>query len=323
MAESLLRYQDAGSFRWGRLVGDAPRGASDTIEVAPLLTNAQKTSELLNALSSGTVHEEPPFRLPASSLLSPVTSDGQLVCQGLNYAEHSGESGHHLRRQNLFFMKASSSLTGPYADIVRPREVELLDYEVEIGVVMRRAVTGACEVTDETIGDYVAGVVLCNDVSARDTMFGASFLQWFQGKSYRGFCPAGPILLALDPDEVAETLNALEITLDWGNTQRQSARSDQLIFRPAETITQLSEIMDLAPGDMILTGTPGGVLAKGSPKVVDILAAHLMADETRRDALRAEMTARTTFLQPGDVLRLTMRDTRSGKLIGGQETRIV
>src|SRR6202040_4257213 len=123
---------------------------------------------------------------------------------------------HAVRKSNLIFSKASSSLTGPYNDIVRPASVQLLDYEVEFGVVLRKTLTEPIEITDSKIGDIVAGIVLANDVSARDTMFGSTFFQWFQGKSARTFCPVGPALWLLDRDEVAEALGSIQITL-WLN----------------------------------------------------------------------------------------------------------
>jgi hypothetical protein len=130
----------------------------------------------------------------AEQLLSPVTTDAQIFAQGLNYVAHASEAQHANRKSNLIFTKASSALTGPYGDVVRPSEVQLLDYEVEFGLVLRKDLAEGQEVTDITIGDAVAGVVLCNDVSTRDTMFGASFMQWYRGKSYRTFCPTGPVL---------------------------------------------------------------------------------------------------------------------------------
>jgi 2-keto-4-pentenoate hydratase/2-oxohepta-3-ene-1,7-dioic acid hydratase in catechol pathway len=84
---------------------------------------------------------------------------------------------------------------------------------VEFGLVLRKDLGEGQEVTDKTIGDVVAGVVLCNDVSARDTMFGATFMQWYRGKSYRTFCPTGPALWLLEPGEVRDALQNLEIKL--------------------------------------------------------------------------------------------------------------
>src|SRR5882757_6839512 len=246
----IVRYLNQGVIRWGRLISDAPAAAEAHIEVAPLKTNATTTASLITAFDAGAVDEvEESVSLKAAALLSPVTNDATLVCQGLNYVSHAAEARHHERKQNLFFAKASSSLTGPFSNIERPRDVQLLDYEVEFAVVLRATLGRGINVDDENLGDYAAGVVLCNDVSARDTMFGASFLQWYQGKSYRTFCPAGPVLYLLEKTEAINVLANLEINL-WVNGEvRQSASSSQLIFKPAETLTQLARIVDLKAGD--------------------------------------------------------------------------
>ncbi|WP_065757542.1 fumarylacetoacetate hydrolase family protein [Sphingobium chlorophenolicum] len=295
------------------------------IEVVPIATDATTTAGLIAAIDADPAlpSRGKAVRIEAATLLSPVTSDATLICQGLNYREHAAEAGHHERKANLFFAKASSSLTGPYADIVRPAGVELLDYEIEVGIVLRRAIRTDEVVTSETIGSYVAGAVLCNDISARDTMFGASFMQWYQGKSYRGFCPAGPVLYLLDPPEAAAALGRLEIELTYDGKVRQSASTAELLYGPAETLTQLSQIMDLKPGDMVLTGTPGGVMAQGTPKLLESLKAFLFDDIRRRDEMRLEMKQLANFLQPGEVLSLRMKDAEAGRDLGGQFSRIV
>src|SRR4029077_1164488 len=226
----IVRYLDQGVIRWGRLMSQAPSTAAAHVEVGPLRTNATTTASLITAFDAGELGEvEKPVSLKAVALLSPITSDATLVCQGLNYVSHAAEARHHERKQNLFFAKASSSLTGPFSNIERPRDVQLLDYEVEFAVVLRAALGQGISVDDENLADYVAGVVLCNDVSARDIMFGASFLQWYQGKSYRTFCPAGPVLYWLERKEVRETLEHLQIQLWLNGELRQSASSAQLI----------------------------------------------------------------------------------------------
>jgi 2-keto-4-pentenoate hydratase/2-oxohepta-3-ene-1,7-dioic acid hydratase in catechol pathway len=322
MAMLIVRYQ-ADRVRWARLAGNAPLRASDVVLIEPIISDAITTPELLAELESRRgVATTAATEIPASHLLSPITSGAQLICQGLNYATHAAEAQQHVRRSNLIFAKATSSLTGPFANIVRPPEVELLDYEVEIGLVMRQDVLAATDVTDANIGEVVAAVVLCNDVSARDVMFGASFLQWFQGKSYRTFCPAGPALYWLERDEVRETLEHLQIQLWLNGELRQSASSAQLIFKPAETLTSLSTQIDLCRGDMLLTGTPGGVTSPASPKLVEILKTHLMADTLRRDELRAEMSKFRPFMKPGDVVSASLLDTLRHQSIGGQENRI-
>ena len=315
MGKLIVRYQDGTSTLWGELQGDAPSGPEDIVEVAPLASKAETTRTLL-ADSNNLTASESPVRLAAHQLLSPVTPDANIFAQGLNYQAHAAEAQHAKRHSNLIFAKARSSLTGPFSDIIRPAEVQLLDYEVEFGIVMRRDLGASDRIDGENLGEAVAGIVLCNDVSARDTMFGTSFLQWFRGKSYRTFCPVGPALWLLEPGEVADTLQNLEIKL-WVNGElRQSGTSDQLIFGPVETLNFITSSMDLRAGDLLLTGTPGGVTAPATPRMVEILKEHLLADDMRRDELRVEMTKGRPFLQPGDTVTVTLGDKR-GRQLGG------
>jgi 2-keto-4-pentenoate hydratase/2-oxohepta-3-ene-1,7-dioic acid hydratase in catechol pathway len=319
----IVRYLHQGLTRWGRLIGDAPFTQAARIEIAPLKTKAATTAALIAAFDTSVLDDvEDPVSLSASALLSPITSDATLVCQGLNYVSHAAEAQHHERKQNLFFAKASSSLTGPFSSIERPRDVQLLDYEVEFAVVLRATLGRGINVDDDNIGEYVAGVVLCNDVSARDTMFGAAFLQWYQGKSYRTFCPAGPVLYLLERAEVRKVLTQLEIQLWVNGEARQSATSSQLIYKPAETLNQLSNVIELKAGDLLLTGTPGGVTSPASPKLIEILKTNLMSDEVRREALRVEMAAFRPFLKPGDVVTARMHDHSYDRSLGGLENLI-
>ena len=322
MGQLIVRYRDGDRARWGRLAGAAPFAATDDVTLTPLVVEAATTSAFLAASADRTLATEPAIQIKADELLSPVTPGGSIYAQGLNYQDHAAEAQHAKRTSNLIFAKASSSLTGPYADIVRPDEVELLDYEVEFGIVLRSDLGAGDVVTDETLGEAVAGVVLCNDVSARDTMFGASFLQWFRGKSYRTFCPVGPVLWLLDPGEIAAALQKLSIKL-WVNDElRQSASSSQLIFGPAETLTYIASSIDLNRGDLLLTGTPGGVTAPASPKLVQILKDNLLADERRRDELRVEMSKGRPFLKAGDLVTATLSGA-GGTALGGLANRIV
>jgi 2-keto-4-pentenoate hydratase/2-oxohepta-3-ene-1,7-dioic acid hydratase in catechol pathway len=326
MAILILRYLDNdGVSRWAKLVSAAPKTPDDVIEVVDLPIAKNSTTDTVIA-----AYDQSPelfgtgevVKVTARQLRSPVTSDASIICQGLNYGSHAAEAGHHNRQQNLLFAKASTSLSGPYDAIVRPKGVELLDYEVEIGIVLRSRLTAGTVVDDKNVGDYVAGVVLINDVSARDTMFGASFMQWYQGKSYRTFCPAGPVLYLLERDEVAAALLNLEISLVYREVERQRAVSSQLIYKPAETLTQLAGIMDLKAGDLILTGTPGGVIAQGTPKLVESLKTYLLDDQRRREEMVVEMKTLADFLQPGDTLTLSMRDVNRGLDLGAQLSAI-
>lgn len=326
MAILILRYRDNdGASRWAKLVSAAPTTPDDVIDVVDLPIAKNSTTDTVIAAydQSPELFDTGDFvKVTARQLQSPVTSDASIICQGLNYGSHAAEAGHHNRQQNLLFAKASTSLSGPYDAIIRPNGVELLDYEVEIGVVLRTRLTAGTVVDDTNVGEYIAGVVLCNDVSARDTMFGASFMQWYQGKSYRTFCPAGPVLYLLERDEVATALMNLEISLVYRDIERQSAVSSQLIYKPAETLTQLAGIMDLKTGDLILTGTPGGVIAQGTPKLVESLKTYLLDDQRRREEMVVEMKTLAAFLQPGDTLTLTMRDVNRSLDLGGQLSTI-
>ena len=324
MPVMIVRYKADGRIRWGTVEGPAPRSASDSITVRPLDIDAATTAELIESFEAADMEGRllSAVSVSARALLSPITRDASLICQGLNYADHAAEAQHQTRRQNLIFAKASSSITGAFEAIERPRDVQLLDYEVEFGVVMREPVGRNMVVDPADIGSYVAGVVLANDVSARDVMFGTSFLQWFQGKSYRTFCPMGPVLYLLAAGEVGNVLENLEIKL-WVNDElRQSAMSSQLIFKPAETIGDISTVLDLKRGDVILTGTPGGVTAPATPKLVEILKTHLLADSVRRNELRVEMSKGRPFLQPGDLVRASLHDRWSGRDLGRLENRI-
>ena len=321
MARLVVRYRKQEQIYWGELRSDAPLSGEADITVAQIKVTADTTRDFLATTSGKVLDLGAPEMVRATDLLSPITADASIFCQGLNYQSHAEESSHSSRKSNLIFAKASSSISGPYDDIIRPAEVELLDYEVEIGVVVKRDIGADETITQRELGSAIAGIVLCNDVSARDTMFGESFLQWFRGKSYRTFCPTGPVLVLLDEGEVASALEALEIRL-WVNGElRQQASSDQLIYGPAETLTYIAKSMDLRRGDLLLTGTPGGVAAVATPQVVQILKEHLLADEVRREKLRHELSRGKPFLQPGDVVTATL--TMSGDAIGGLANRIV
>ncbi|WP_169708810.1 fumarylacetoacetate hydrolase family protein [Trinickia terrae] len=318
MSRLIVRYEHGGAVRWGELIGPAPQSANDDVRLVPLPVHCATTAEFLAEASNvSTVDEAQAVTIKAAALVSPVTSDAALVCQGLNYASHAQEAKHAERKSNLIFGKAGSSITGPYDDIVRPADVELLDYEVEFALVMRRQFGARDRISRENIGEYVAGVVLCNDVSARDIQFGESLLQWYRGKSYRTFCPVGPAIWLLEPSEVADALERLEIQLHVNGELRQQATSQQLIWKPVETLNFVGTIQDMRAGDLLLTGTPGGVTAPVTARMVEIIQTHLLNDDVRRDELRTEMTKGRPFLRPGDVVTATLSEKESGRNLGG------
>ena len=317
MSTLIVRYREGNAVRWGELVGESPRSPDEEVTVKPMPISAETTAVFLSRMDVETGAPGPDVSIRSSHLMSPVTPDASLVCQGLNYASHAQEARHADRKSNLLFAKAGSSITGPYDNIVRPAEAELLDYEVEFALVMRRRLGSGDRISRDNIGEYVAGVILCNDVSARDIQFGESLLQWFRGKSYRTFCPMGSALWLLEPAEVAPALDRLELRLSVNGEQRQEATSRQLIWKPVETLNYVATILDMRAGDLLLTGTPGGVTSPVTPKMVEIIRTHLLADEVRRDELRAEMTKGRPFLRHGDLVTATLTDLESGRCLGG------
>ncbi len=255
---------------------------------------------------------------------SPISADVQLFCQGLNYADHREESGMSVEHdeENLIFMKAASSICGPNDDIIRPADCELLDYEIELALVLKQGINAQVQIAESDLKNYVGGLVLCNDVSARDLMFGAPMLQWFRGKSQRTFCPLGPVLYLMD-DADFDQLYSLELTLKWNGVVKQSASTSQLIHRPAKTLTDLSGFCDVQAGDCLLTGTPGGVLAGSNLKVGLSIITNMKNDQKRRKKFTQAQLAMTRFLQPGDTLELSIQSSDGAIDLGTQKNVIV
>lgn len=212
------------------------------------------------ALSSG---EGTP--LGGLELLSPVTAPCQIICQGKNYLDHLIETGVKPKNKdyNLLFTKSDSSLAPAVGTLWRPEGVRLLDYELELGLVIRKAITGPLDINDYNLHEYVAGLVMANDISARDVQIPER--QWFRGKSFRGFCPVGPFFYLMAKEDFAR-LYDFQLTLSVGGAVRQKASTSQLMHRPPETLSLISRSFDLRPGDLLLTGTPGGVSMRVKPK---------------------------------------------------------
>lgn len=254
---------------------------------------------------------------------SPISRDVQLYCQGLNYADHRAESGapEAQDEENLIFMKAASSICGPDETILRPRDCKLLDYEIELGLVLKTDIDQPTAIGEADIGQYIGALVLVNDVSARDLMFGAPMLQWFKGKSQRTFCPMGPVLYLMDEGDF-EQLYSLELTLTLNGEVKQHALTGQLIHRPAQTLAEISGFADLLAGDCLLTGTPGGVLAGANLKVAMAILLNFQKDDKRREKFTRAQLARTRFLEPGDVLELSIRTPDGSIDLGRQRNTI-
>lgn len=205
--------------------------------------------------------------LEACALLPPADDRAHVYCAGLNYRDHAEEVRMPIPARPVFFTKAGA-LAGAHDDIVYPEDVELLDYEVELALVVGAPVTRHSVVTADNLASYILGITIMNDVSARDVQLAAG--QWFLGKSFRTFAPLGPVVQTLD-DGVLARLDVLEIELSVYNAlgapydyKRQKGTTADMIYKPHELVRFLKERFDLLPGDVIATGTPRGV-AMGRP----------------------------------------------------------
>lgn len=313
MSTSFVRYSSGprAAARWGLLEDGS---------VHPLGEDVRSTADVLAdaATTAGAARSARPVPIDEVRLMAP-TPDARILCQGANYRSHMIESGMDPDRAfNMIFTKSTASLSGPHDDIVRPAHVRLLDYEVELGLVLRSSITGPTEVTGATLADHVGGFVVANDVSARDVQLPQG--QWYKGKSYRTFCPVGPYLVVPDPDEVARW-SQLRLRLTVNGEVRQDSLAGDMVFGPAATLTELSQLEDLAPGDLILTGTPGGVALQPPPAPVQRIAGLL--PEARRWQLFVTGQARSdAYLKPGDVVEASIR-TDDGTLdLGTQRTTV-
>jgi len=197
-----------------------------------------------------------------------VTRPGKIICVGLNYRSHILETGRELPEYPTLFAKFAETLMGPRDDLVIPSVSERVDWEVELGVVIGRPVYRA---TPEEASAAIAGYTVINDVSMRDWQ--RRTLQWLAGKMFQHSTPAGPYLVT--PDEVGDAAD-LEVRCEVDGAVMQQSRTSDLLFSPAQIVSYASQAITLRPGDLIATGTCGGVGDARKPPV---------------------------YLQPGNVLR--------------------
>lgn len=295
MSVNLVRYATDDGAAWGVLREE---------NVLPLPGEYVSTADVLSdGAKAARTLDTRPVRRADLRLVHPVPG-ARILCQGANYPSHMIESGMDPNRAfNMLFTKSTASLTGPHDDIVRPAHVRLLDYEVELGIVLGKAVTDPVTVTDDDLPDYIGGFVVANDVSARDVQLPQG--QWYKGKSYPTFCPVGPYLCVPDPAEVPRWRD-LRLTLSVNGTVRQDGRAGDMVFGPAATLTELSTLERLDIGDLLLTGTPGGVALRPPGALVQRLAGLL--PEAKRWELFVKGQARSgSYLKAGDRLAAAIR----------------
>lgn len=198
-----------------------------------------------------------PVDASALTLAAPVAGAGKIVAVGLNYADHTSETGFTQPERPLTFAKYPTSITGPTGEIVIPGHLTAqVDYEVELTILIGRRCGGALPATVDDIAAYTVG----NDVSARDVQFGDT--QWTRGKSFDTFTPLGPWLVT--PDEFEDPGSHRIYTRVNGETL-QDDTTGSLIFDIPALLAFVSDGVTLEPGDLIMTGTPSGAGAFRTP----------------------------------------------------------
>jgi 2-keto-4-pentenoate hydratase/2-oxohepta-3-ene-1,7-dioic acid hydratase in catechol pathway len=191
--------------------------------------------------------------IPAGARIgSPIARPSKILCIGLNYADHAKETNATLPKEPILFMKASTSLSGPFDPITIPKDSVKTDWEVELAVVIGRC---ASYVEESEALNYVAGYVLHNDVSEREFQLERGGT-WDKGKGCDTFAPMGPFMAT--PDELGD-VNNLRLWLSLNGKLMQDGNTSNFIFNVPYLIAYLSRFMTLLPGDVISTGTPAGV----------------------------------------------------------------
>ncbi|MGD0608733.1 MAG: fumarylacetoacetate hydrolase family protein [Streptosporangiaceae bacterium] len=264
----------------------------------------------------------PQDAVPAESvdLLSPVTAPARVVAQAVNYRSHAVDSGFDPDTvPPAFFRKASHSITGPAGDIIRPEGVGFLDYEVELGLVIGADLPVGTTVTDTDLARYVAALVVADDVSARQIQLTKT--QFYESKSYPTFTPAGPWLTLIDAADLAR-LDSLRLTLRVNGEVRQDSTTADMIVRPARALTLLSRFQPMTPGDLLLTGTPGGTALKAPAKIAATLTG-LLPPATRWKLFFKREAGNPRYLHDGDVITATIASADGQLDLGTQRTTVV
>jgi acylpyruvate hydrolase len=225
-----------------------------------VLLDAPDVGALLARQAAGERVAETGLRVPrAGASLAPVVPrPRKIVCVGLNYRNHILEMGRELPEYPTLFAKFDRTLTGPFDDLVLPAESDRVDWEAELTVVIGRT---ARRVAEADALDAVAGYTVANDISMRDWQ--NRTVEWLQGKAFEASTPLGPELVTAEEIDVAD----LDVRCEVNGTVMQQSRTSQLVFGPAALVSFISTILTLDPGDLILTGTPGGVGQARTPPV--------------------------------------------------------
>lgn len=314
MALNVIHFKHNGHAQWGvvrnGLVTPVPGDFATTGEF--IVANR---FERLAALDSPTLRES------EVQLLSPVTRKQQFLCQGANYRQHMIESGMDpdAKKFNMIFTKSPDCIVAADSHVVMPGQVRFLDYEIELGLVLKRSINERKTIGDPDLPQYVAGLVIVNDYSARDVQIPQ--MQFYKGKSFRTFGPVGPHLCLLEPADFPR-LRELQLKLTVNGDVRQDDSTANLVYGPAETLTELSGVHDLHAGDLLATGTPAGC-ALSVPTPAKQRLVGLLPERKKWELFFKIQGRRSQYLKPGDLVEASIRSADGAIDLGMQRNRIV
>jgi 2-keto-4-pentenoate hydratase/2-oxohepta-3-ene-1,7-dioic acid hydratase in catechol pathway len=285
-------------------------------------TAATTTGELLadRGAIDAAAHGSDPVPVESLDLVSPVTTPCRVVAQMTNFVSHVKDAGMDPNTIPLtFFRKSSASISGPFDDIVKPQHVKFLDYEVEIGLVIGRDIPVGTEIAESDLADYIAGLVITNDVSARDIQLPQT--QYYEAKSYPTFTPVGPALVLLDADELKRFGDLRLQTRVGGELRQDMLVEGDMIYQPLEALRSLARFQDLRAGDLILTGTPVGTALSAPPKIVQTISS-LLPPNVKWKAFFNQQAKNDKYLQHGDIVELSIATDDGAIDLGSQRTAV-
>ena len=313
MTVSVLRTSDAW---WLKTPSGAVKIDTTATTTAGLLTDRTAFDAAIQAAAA----RADTVAVDSLKLISPVTRPCRVVAQMTNFESHVRDAGMDPAAVPLtFFRKASASINGPFDDIVKPSHVKLLDYEVEIGLVIARAIPVGTTISDASLAEFIAGLVVANDVSARDIQLPQT--QFYEAKSYPTFTPVGPELVLLTADEL-KRFGDLRLRLSVNSHERQNALVDgDMLYRPLEALQSLTQFQELAAGDLVLTGTPAGTALSAPPKPVQIVG-NLLPPALKWKMFFTRQARNRDYLQDGDVVEASVATDDGAIDLGTQRTTV-
>ncbi|MFD0669385.1 fumarylacetoacetate hydrolase family protein [Ramlibacter sp. MAHUQ-53] len=280
-----ISFLNQGAASYGAVIG-----TDDVVDLAPLL--GARAPDLKAAIAQGLLAEaaklaqanKPTLKLSQLELLPVIPNPGKIVCVGLNYGEHVRETGREITESPALFVRMPASQVGHGQDIVRPPESHRLDYEGEIAIVIGQ---GGRRISEADAWSHIAGYSCYNDGSIRDWQVATS--QWTPGKNFWRTGGFGPWMVSAD--EIAPG-QRMTLTTRLNGQVMQQATTDMMIHSIPRQIAYISTFIPLEPGDVIVTGTPGGVGNKRNPQVFmkpgDVVEIEVDAVGILRNGIRDE-----------------------------------